>query len=563
VTDVTSLLPLAAVAVPALAAVLVLLSGAHPNVREAWTVLGSLGTVAVVALLVGDGATHVTPLGSLVGIDLALRADAAGLLFALLASTLWVATSLYSVGYMRGLGEARQTRYFAAFAASIAATMGVALAADLLTLFVFYELLTLATYPLVVHAGDGPARRAGRKYLAYTLGGGVLALTGILLVRVLADTVAFVPGGVADLAATDPALARAAFGLLVAGFGVKAAVVPLHAWLPAAMVAPTPVSGLLHAVAVVKSGAFAVYRSVLYVFGPETASDLGVAVPLAVVAAATMLLAGLVGIRQDNLKRGLAYSTISQLSYIVLGVALLTPLAAFGALLHVVAHAFMKITLFFGAGVIYVETGEKYVSDLAGVGRRLPVTITAFAVGAAGLVGFPLVAGFVSKFHLVLGAAAAPSGVFVAAFLVAGLLKLLYFWPIVYVAFFGRSDGADPASRHAFAPPHAATRTGSTSHVPGVPVAADGVSVAADGSGPHAPPDAENVVPTDGPGRDAARTAAIDPASRWERPRGLETSAFLLVPVVFTVGVAVLLGLVPTALPFWELAETAVGEVFG
>ncbi|MDS0282666.1 proton-conducting transporter membrane subunit [Haloarcula onubensis] len=555
-TEVTSLLPLAAVAVPAIAALLVLASRAHPNVREGWTLLAGLGTVAVVALLVADGVTHVTPLGSLAGLDLALRADAAGLLFALLASTLWVATSLYSIGYMRGLDEARQTRYFAAFAASIAATMGVALAADLLTLFVFYELLTLATYPLVVHAGDAAARRAGRKYLAYTLGGGVLALAGILLVQVLAGTLTFLPGGIAGLAAADPTLARAAFGLLVAGFGVKAAVVPLHAWLPAAMVAPTPVSGLLHAVAVVKSGAFAVYRSVLYVFGPEAASDLGVALPLAVVAAATMVLAGLVGLRQDNLKRGLAYSTISQLSYIVLGIALLTPLAAFGALLHVVAHAFMKITLFFGAGVIYAETGEKYVSDIAGVGRRLPVTMTAFAIGAAGLVGFPLVAGFVSKFHLVLGAAAAPSQVFVAAFLVAGLLKLLYFWPIVYVAFFGRSDGADPASRHAFAPPHDATGTASASRTPVVPVAADG-------SGPHLAVDDGTADSTRESEHDAAEAAETDSANRWERPAGLEASVFLLVPVVFTVGTAVFLGVAPTALPFWELAETAVTEVFG
>jgi formate hydrogenlyase subunit 3/multisubunit Na+/H+ antiporter MnhD subunit len=409
--------------------------------------------------------------------------------------------------------------------------MGVALAADLLTLFVFYELLTLATYPLVVHSGDAAARRAGRKYLAYTLGGGVLAMTGILLVTVAADGLVFVPGGIPALAAADPMLARVTFGLLVVGFGVKAAIVPLHAWLPAAMVAPTPVSGLLHAVAVVKSGAFAVYRSVLYVFGPETASDLGVAFLLAAVAAATMILAGLAGIRQDNLKRGLAYSTISQLSYIVLGVALLTPLAAFGALLHVVAHAFMKITLFFAAGVIYVETGDKYVSDLAGVGRRLPATMVAFAVAAAGLVGFPLVAGFVSKFHLLLGAATASTGAFVAAFLVAGLLKLLYFWPIVYVAFFGRADGTDPASSHAFAPPHAPTDDRTPLETPGVPVAADG--------------------------------SGIDATNGRKRPSGLEASVFLLAPVLFTVGVAVLLGVVPTALPFWELAQTAVTEVFG
>jgi NADH-quinone oxidoreductase subunit L/multicomponent Na+:H+ antiporter subunit D len=292
------------------------------------------------------------------------------------------------------------------------------------------------------------------------------------------------------------------------------------------MVAPTPVSGLLHAVAVVKSGAFAVTRSVLYVFGPETAADLGVALPLAVAAALTMVLAGIVGLRQDNLKRGLAFSTISQLSYIVLGVALLTPLAVFGALLHVVAHAFMKITLFFAAGLIYVETGEKYVSDLAGVGRRLPATMTAFAVAAAGLIGFPLVAGFVSKFHLLLGAADGPSLVFVAAFLVAGVLKLLYFWPIVYAAFFGQRDGETPASRHPFAPPHAADGHGTT------------VATGA----------------TDG--------GYVRPTAWEHRHPTTEASPFLLVPVLFTAGMALLLGVVPVELPFWALAETAVAEVF-
>jgi NADH-quinone oxidoreductase subunit L/multicomponent Na+:H+ antiporter subunit D len=533
VSDLVSALPLLAVLIPALAVPLILASGDRPTLREAWTLLAGIGTLAVVGWLVRSPDTHVTPLGALPGFELALRADAAGLLFALLASTLWIATSVYSVGYARGLHEHGQTRYFAAFAASIAATMGVALAADLLTLFVFYELLTLATYPLVVHAGTDEARRAGRTYLAYTLGGGVLAFGGILLVGTLAGTLGFLPGGIEGLTA-DPTLGRAAFALLVVGFGVKAAVVPLHAWLPTAMVAPTPVSGLLHAVAVVKSGAFALTRSVLYVFGPEGTEALGMALPLAVAAAVTMVFAALVGLRQDNLKAGLAYSTISQLSYIVLGVALLTPLAAFGALLHVVAHAFMKITLFFGAGVIYVETGETYVSDVAGVGRRLPVTMTAFAVAAAGLVGFPLVAGFVSKFHLVLGAAGSAHPAFLAAFLLAGVLKLLYFWPVVYAAFFGERDRSTAASRHPFASARA-TPDGGLQHPPAV-----------------APP-------TDGPA-----SARVDVAPGWaRRPPGREAAPALLGPVVFTVGMALAFGLVPTAFPFWDLAAAAVAEVFG
>jgi NADH-quinone oxidoreductase subunit L/multicomponent Na+:H+ antiporter subunit D len=511
---------------------------AHPNVREAVTVLAGLVTLAVVWLAVVSPGTPVTPLGSIAGVPVGLRADAAGLLFALLAAILWLATSLYSVGYMRGLDEHDQTRYYAAFAASVAATMGVALASGLLALFVFYELLTLATYPLVVHAGSKKARDAGRTYLAYTLGGGVLVLGGVVLVTVLTGTDAFAAGGLAALATADPTLARVAFALLAVGFGVKTAIMPVHGWLPTAMVAPTPVSGLLHAVAVVKSGVFALGRTVHYTFGPELTWDLGVGLPLAVAAAVTMLVAGVVGLRQDNLKRGLAYSTVSHLSYVALGFALATPLAVFGALLHVVAHAFMKITLFYAAGVIAVETGEKYVSDMAGVGARLPVTMVAFGVTAAGLVGFPLVAGFVSKFHLILGAAGGNGArpVFVVAFLIAGLLKLLYFWPIVYAAFFGTRRATGPESRHPFAPPHAN--------------ATDGGYVTGVGHG--------------GAGPDGDAVPSHPPTAGWERRAiGREASPFLLVPVVFTALAALALGIVPTAFPFWDLATAAVAEVFG
>jgi NADH-quinone oxidoreductase subunit L/multicomponent Na+:H+ antiporter subunit D len=303
------------------------------------------------------------------------------------------------------------------------------------------------------------------------------------------------------------------------------------------MVAPTPVSGLLHAVAVVKSGVFGLGRTVGYTFGPELTWDLGVGPALAVAAAATMVLAGVVGLRQDSIKRGLAYSTVSHLSYVALGFALATPLTVLGALLHVVTHAFMKITLFYAAGVIAVETGEKYVSDVAGVGRRLPLTMAAFAVAAAGLVGFPLVAGFVSKFTLVVGAAggAGPRPAFVLAFLLAGLLKLLYFWPIVYAAFFGDRDGAEPRSRHPFAPPHAAVR----------------------GDGGLA----DLVAP--GPDRDRDRDEPGPDAAGWgRRPLGREASPLLLGPVLFTALVAVVLGVAPTATPVWDLATAAAAEVF-
>ncbi|WP_267643555.1 complex I subunit 5 family protein [Haloarchaeobius amylolyticus] len=548
-TDVSSVLPLAAVAVPTLAIVCIYAARTRPNLREASTLAAAVATLGVVWAMtrVAGSETHVSTLGSIAGIEFALRADAAGLLFALLAAILWLVTSVYSIGYVRALGEHAQTRYFAAFAASIAATMGVAFAANLFTLFVSYELLTLATYPLVVHKESAEARAAGRTYVAYTLGGGVLVFAGIVIVGALTGTVAFDAGGIAGLGGADPTLARVAFALLVVGFGVKTAIVPLHGWLPTAMVAPTPVSGLLHAVAVVKSGVFALSRTVLYVFGPETTWDLGVGLPLAVAAAATMVVAGIVGLRQDNLKRGLAYSTISQLSYIALGIAIATPVAVFGAFLHVVAHAFMKITLFFAAGVVYVETGEKYVSDIAGVGRRLPATMTAFAIAAAGLVGFPFVAGFVSKFYLVLGTGDSVHPWLVAAYLVAGLLKLLYFWPVIYAAFFGERGSADDASRHPFAPAHA-TDGGFSS----LDIEDASYGDATDGG----------VATSDGVAAGAA--GAYARSMTWER-RTLttETSPALLVPVLVTVGFAVALGLVPTAFPFWALAEAVVTEVFG
>jgi NADH-quinone oxidoreductase subunit L/multicomponent Na+:H+ antiporter subunit D len=514
----TSLLPLVAVVVPFAVVVPILASGARPNRREAWTFAATLLTLAAVAAMVpaavaGEGPSFAA--GHLVaGVPFALEADAAGTLFALLAAGLWVVASVYSVGYVRSLGERDQTRYFAAFAASVGSALGVALAANLLTLFVFYELLTVATYPLVTHHADAESRRSGRKYLAYTLTGGVAVLAGTLLVYDTAGTLSFVPGGLAG-AAADPVVGRAALALLVVGFAVKAAVMPLHGWLPDAMVAPTPVSGLLHAVAVVKSGVFGLARVLLFVFGPDAVRGLGVATPLAAAAAATMVLSGVFALRQDKLKRGLAYSTVSQLSYIVLGLAVLTPTAVFGAFLHLVAHAVMKITLFFVAGTLYVETGTQYLSEIGGVARRMPATMLSFAVGSAGLVGLPGVAGFVSKTYLVLGTLSAGEVVLTGALLVAGLLKLLFLWPIVLRAYAG--DDA---------------------------VSGFGAVRAAAHDGGHGPEDG-------GHGRE------------WERRGPLrEGDPRLVVPLAATALAAVVLGVAPDATPFWDLASTVAAEVF-
>ncbi len=449
--EITTLRPLAAVVLPALVVFAVALADRRPNVREAVSLVGSLATFAVVASMlpgVLEGRTYVTYLGTFAtDIEFAFRADPLGMVFGAVASGLWVVTAVYSAGYLRGLEKANQTRFFAALALSIAAAMGVAFAANLLVLVLFYELMTVGTYPLVAHDGTERARRVGYKYLAYVLGGGTLAVGGTLLIFYLAGSVTFAPGGIdalASAASDDPWLARIAFGLLAAGFGVKAAVMPLHGWLPSAMVAPTPVSGLLHAVAVVKSGAFALARVVLEVYGPVTTEALGLAAPLAGVAAATILLGSLLALRQDDLKRRLAYSTIAQLSFIVLGIALLTPSAVVGGVVHLPVHAVGKLMLFFCAGALAVECETKKVSEMAGIGGRMPLTMTAFAVGAFSLASIPLFAGFVSKWHLLLGSAEAGNGLVLALFVVSGGLNVAYFWPIVYTAFFETGGKEDP-----------------------------------------------------------------------------------------------------------------------
>ncbi|WP_138006725.1 cation:proton antiporter [Halalkalirubrum salinum] len=451
---VTDIRPVAAVAVSLLGTILIVASHRRPNLREAWTVLVSVGKFAIVASMfpaVLAGTTFSYSLGSVLpGIEFVLRADPLGLLFATLASLLWIVTSFYSIGYMRGLDEDNQTRFFAAFAASLSATMGIAFAGNLVTIFIFYELLSLATYPLVAHDETDRARAAGRKYLAYTFfGGGVLVLAGTVLVYWIAGTTDFTAGGIEALAAADPTIAQITFIVLAIGFGVKAGLMPLHQWLPEAMVAPTPVSGLLHAVAVVKSGAFGVARVVLDVFGPEVLYQLGMGLVISTIAAITLTAASFIAIRKDHLKQRLAYSTVSQLSYIVLGLGLFGWYGLIGALLHIPAHAFMKLTLFFCAGAIHVETHTDHISKMAGIGKRMPVTLGAFTIAAAGMAGTPLLAGFVSKYYMLIGgvqmgATLTPVAYYlVGALLLSGVLNIVYFWPVVYTAFFEAEDAHD------------------------------------------------------------------------------------------------------------------------
>ncbi len=439
--------PLLAILLPWLAAGLILGSGSRPNLREAWTLLAALAqcglVVSLLPAVVAGQSVEAAYVTLLPGLALQLRADPFGLLFALLASGLWIVTSLYSIGYMRAGQYAHQTGYFASFALALSATLGVAFAANLLTFFVFYELLTLATYPLVVHHRNAEALAAGRKYLAYTLGAGQCLLVLLVWLQHLVPGATFQPGGVlAGRASTGALLALCLLGFL--GVGVKAALMPLHGWLPAAMVAPTPVSALLHAVAVVNAGTFGCIRLIHYVFGLEVLQALGADMVLAGAAAATVLLASLRALGEAHFKRRLAYSTVSQLSYIVLGAVLGSPAALAGAIFHMVAHGCMKITLFFCAGAIDLQTHRLDITTFAGLGRHMPITFGALTLGALGLAGIPLCVGFISKWHLGLGAIQAGHTVFLGILVLSGLLNVAYFFPIVVQAFFGQRLDAAP-----------------------------------------------------------------------------------------------------------------------
>jgi multicomponent Na+:H+ antiporter subunit D len=440
-------IPFYAVAVSLLAVPFILVSGRWPNVREGWTIAASLVKCALVLALVPDALANRAAYIELVeispNITLALKADPLGVFFALIASGLWVFTSFYSIGYVRGLDEHKQTRYFASFAVCLSATIGIAFAANILTFLVFYEILTIATYPLVIHKETPEAISAGRKYLAYTLTAGVVLIAATAWTYQLAGRLDFVPGGLLNGVAASGRTMTMLFLLYLGGVGVKAAIMPMHSWLPTAMAAPTPVSALLHAVAVVKSGVFGVMRVVGFVFGPETMKVFGLHHILLVLAGTTILIASLLALREDNLKRRLAYSTVGHLSYIVLGAALLSAGSFSGGLLHIATHATMKITLFFCAGAIYVNVHKENVSDLDGIGKAMPWTMGAFAVAALGLAGIPPINGFVSKWLLGSGALETGNVLVLVILLVSGLLNAGYLFPIIHRAFFRTSHEFD------------------------------------------------------------------------------------------------------------------------
>ncbi|MSO90401.1 MAG: monovalent cation/H+ antiporter subunit D family protein [Acetobacteraceae bacterium] len=448
-----------AMAVPVVGAIVIALLRRLPVARDIVLVVTAVAMFGVVLTLLPLALSGIQPstpaLTILPGLVIQLVVEPLGMLFALVASGLWIASALYAIGYMRGNDEPRQTGFHACFALSLAATLGVAFAGNLFTLFLFYEVLTLVTYPLVTHKRDEAAIAAGRLYLIMLVGASLmLFLPAIAWVALATGGGAFEAGGTLTASLGAGTLSPAATGLLLAlfVFGIgKAAVMPGHRWLPAAMVAPTPVSALLHAVAVVKSGVFCIVKIVVTVFGVETLARLGTGDWLAYGAGTTVILSSLIAMRQDDLKRRLAYSTISQLSYVVLAVSLFTPVATMAATLHIVAHAFGKITLFFAAGAIYTAAHKTKISELDGIGRLMPWTMTAFAIGALAMIGVPPTAGFVSKWFLVSAALTSAHWFALGVVVVSTGLTAGYFLPIIHAAFL--RDRPDDDHVHGEAPP--------------------------------------------------------------------------------------------------------------
>ena len=443
---IISIKPLLAVLASLLAVPLILKTGDRPNLREFWSVLAGIIKFSIVismapTILAGNTIEY-TLVTFFQGVDIKFRVDPLGMVFATVSSFLWIVTTFYSIGYMRSNKEHAQTRYFMCFAISLCSAVGVAFSANLITLFVFYEFLSLATVPLVGHKETPEAIEGARKYFLYLLGlSKTLLLAAIIIVYVYAGTTDFHSQG---LLRNQPGstLLFAAFFFFLYGFA-KGAVMPAHNWLPSAMVAPTPVSALLHAVAVVKVGVFSILRVVFHVYGVDLMARLNLGVTAAYVVCFTILFASIIALSKDNLKARLAYSTVSQLSYVILGAVLLTPSGMVGGIVHIANHAFSKITLFFCAGSLYTAAHKTEVSQLSGIGKKMPWTMAAFFIGSLSMIGVPIAAGFVSKWYLALGSIEAHQVPILLVLLASTVLNAAYFLPITYKAFFEKEKHAE------------------------------------------------------------------------------------------------------------------------
>ena len=450
---------LLAILAPLLGAGLVMATGKRPNVREFCSFLAAATLFVITASLIpavhAGLKLHFTVFQLLPGLSISLRADALSMVFAISASFLWVITVFYSAGYMRGLREHEQTRFNTCFALALFGAIGCAFADNLLTLYLFYEIVSICTYPLVAHHQDEESYESGKKYLTYlTSTAKGLILPAMVFIYVLTGNLDFANNITTGILPADVNrwVVTVLYACCILGFA-KNGVMPLHNWLPSAMVAPTPVSALLHAVAVVKVGVFSTVRVMLYVFGTRTMHDLNLGLPTAYCVSITIVVGSIVALSKDNLKARLAYSTVSQLSYIILGVALLSDTGIEGGLIHIANHAFSKITLFFCAGAIYVATHKKDISEMSGLGRVMPFTFGAFALASLSMIGAPPVAGFVTKWYLLNGAWDARSIGIIVVLLVSTLLNAAYFAPVVYQGFFGKASAADVSHKYTEAHP--------------------------------------------------------------------------------------------------------------
>ncbi len=441
--EIISIKPILAISASAMGALFIIFYGKKQNIRELCSIIAGLIKLIIILSMIPevvyDNKIISYSLFTLLpGIEISFKVDALGLLFAMGAALLWIATTIYSIGYMRSNNETNQTRYFTCFAVALSCTIGVAFSANLFTMFLFYEGLTLITYPLVSHKGTEEAKHGARKYAIYLLGAAkAFLVAAIILTYNLTGTLEFSKAGIfsTDIQLAHPELLYIIFVLFFFGFA-KCAIMPLHGWLPAAMVAPTPVSALLHAVAVVKTGVFAVLRIILFIFGGNLMLEIGVDIFVITFASFTIIIASLLALSRDNLKARLAFSTISQLSYIILGAALLAPSAIIGGIIHITNHAFAKITLFFCAGSIYISAHKTEISQLNGIGKKMPWTMAAFAIATLSMIGVPPVSGFITKWYLIIGSLERNSIAVLTVLLLSSFLNAAYFIPILYRAYF-------------------------------------------------------------------------------------------------------------------------------
>lgn len=436
-TDANALL--LALAIPTLTVFLIAAAGSRPNIRDGISVIASIATFAVVLRLlesvIGGARPSVTLVEVMPGLVINFSIEPLGMLFATVASGLWIVTAIYSIGYMRGANEKKQTRFYMCFAVAIAAALAIAFSGNLFTLFIFYEVLTISTYPLVAHKETPEARAGARVYLGILMTTSILfLLVAIIWTWTIAGTMDFRAGGILE-GKIDPAYVPFLLALFAFGIG-KAALMPFHRWLPAAMVAPTPVSALLHAVAVVKAGVFTMLKVGTYVFGVGFLSKTGASEWLMWVAAASILIASIIALTKDDLKARLAYSTVSQLSYITLGVALANQMGVIGGSMHIVMHAMGKITLFMCAGAIYVAARKTKISELDGLGRKMPITFICFTIASLSIIGLPPLGGAWSKWYLMLSAADAGQLLMIGVLMLSSLLNVAYLLSIPGRAFF-------------------------------------------------------------------------------------------------------------------------------